>query len=105
MPNGTIENSVKLLSCFKGKAFLVWGSWDLAGRFPSPSRSQMLSPKIIYFDSMKNLTHATKDVNITDSLKASVFYLGEKFTSCSFQWLRRGSEHLISHQKGSFSAD
>ena len=57
----------------------------------------LLSPKIIYFDSVKNLTHATKDLNITDSLKASVFDLGEKFTSCSFRSLRRGSEHLISH--------
>ena len=37
----------------------------------------MLSPKIIYFESMKNLTHAMKDMNITNSLKASVFY--EKF--------------------------
>ena len=50
----------------------------------------MLSPKIIYFDSMKNLTHAMNDMNIADSLKASVFYLGENFTSCSFQWIRRG---------------
>ena len=61
--------------------------WDLTGRFPSPTRRQMLSPKIIYFDGMKNLTHAMKDVNITDSLKASVFDLDENFTSCSFQWL------------------
>ena len=53
-------------------------------------RSQMLSSKVIYFDSMKNLTHAMKDMNITDSSKASVFYLDENFTSSSFQWLRRG---------------
>ena len=33
----------------------------------------LLSPKIIYFDSMNNLTHAMKDMNITNSLKASVF--------------------------------
>ena len=54
---------------------------------------------------MKNLNHAKKDVNITDNLKASIFYLGKKFTSCSFQWLRRGSEHLISHRKGLSSVD
>ena len=48
---------------------------------------------------MKNVTHATKDVNIIDSLKASVFYLGKNFTSCSFWWLTQGSEHLISHRK------
>ena len=47
---------------------------------------------------MKNLTHAMKDMNITDSLKASVFYLGKNFTSCSFRWLGRGLEHLISHR-------
>ena len=62
-------------------------------------------PKKFIFDSMKNLTHATKDVNITDSLKAAVFYLGEKFTSCIFRWLRRGSKHLISHRKGLSSVD
>ena len=44
----------------------------------------MLSPKIIYFDSMKNLIHAMKDMNITDSLKASVFELDENFTSNTF---------------------
>ena len=33
----------------------------------------LLSPKIIYFDSMKNLIHAMRDMNITDSLKASFF--------------------------------
>ena len=88
MPNGIVNDSVKLFSFFIGKVILVWDSWDLTGRFPSPSRIQMLSPKIIYFDSMKNLTHAKKDMNITDSLKASVFYLDENFTSYSFRWLR-----------------
>ena len=37
----------------------------------------MLSPKIIHFNSMKNLIHTMRDMNITDSLKASVF--DEKF--------------------------
>ena len=50
----------------------------------------VLSPKTIYFYSMKNLTHAMKDMNITNSLKAYVFYLDENFISCSFWWLRRG---------------
>ena len=83
MPNGTVEDSFNY--SFSGNAFLVRDSWDLTGRFPSPSRSQMLSPKIIYFDSMKNLTHAMKDINITDSLKSYVFDLDENFTSCSFR--------------------
>ena len=48
---------------------------------------------------MNNLTHAMKAMNITDSLKASVFYLGKSFKSSSFWWLVRGLEHLISHQK------
>ena len=55
------------------------------------------SHKIIHFDSMKGLTHAMRDMNVTNSLKASIFY--ENFTSCSFQWLGQGSEHLISHRK------
>ena len=38
----------------------------------------LLSPKIIYFYSMKNLIHAMRDINITNSLKAFVFY--ENFT-------------------------
>ena len=54
------------------------------------ARWRVLSPKIIYFDSMKNLTHAMKDMNIIDNLKASIFYLDKNFTSCSFRWLRRG---------------
>ena len=33
---------------------------------------------------MKNLIHAMRDINITDNLKASVFYLDENFTSYSF---------------------
>ena len=40
--------------------------------------SGVLSPKIIYFDSMKNLIHAMRDMNITNSLKASIF--DENFT-------------------------
>ena len=67
MPNGTLEDSLNY--SFFRKGILIWGSWDLTGRFPFPSRSQMLSPKIIYFDSMK-------DMNITDSLKASIFLFG-----------------------------
>ena len=35
-------------------------------------RSVVLSPKIIYFNSMKNLIHAMRDMNITNSLKASI---------------------------------
>ena len=38
----------------------------------------LLSPKIIYFDSIKNLIHAMRVMNITNSLKAYVFY--ENFT-------------------------
>ena len=49
---------------------------------------KLLSPKIIYFDSMKNLTHAMKDMIITNSLKAFVFCLAENFTSCRFWWLK-----------------
>ena len=45
---------------------------------------------------MKNLIHAMRDTNITDILKASIFYLDENFTRYS-RWLGRGSEHLISH--------
>ena len=36
---------------------------------------------------MKNLTHVMKDMNITDSLKASVFELDENFTSNTFSGL------------------
>ena len=47
---------------------------------------------------MKNLIHAMRDMNITDSLKSFVFYLDENFTRY-IRWLGRGSEHLISHRK------
>ena len=56
----------------------------------------VLSPKIIYF-CMKDLIHAMRDMNVTNSLKAFIF--DENFTSCSFRWLGRGSKHLISHRK------
>ena len=48
---------------------------DVKGHSQQIAPSVVLSPKIIYFDSMKNLTHATKDMNIIDSLKASIFIL------------------------------
>ena len=48
---------------------------------------------------MKNLTHVMKNMNVTDNMKAYIFYLGKNFTSSSVRWLRRGSEHIISHQK------
>ena len=54
----------------------------------------MLSPKIIYFDSMKNLTCALKNMNITDSLKASVFYLDEILQVVAFGGL--GEDQNIS---------
>ena len=40
----------------------------------------LLSPKIIYFDIVKNLIHAMRDMNITDSLKASVFFIWVKIS-------------------------
>ena len=47
MPNGTQGDSFNY--SFSRKAFWSGVLWDLTGRFPSPSRSQMLSPKINLF--------------------------------------------------------
>ena len=89
MPNGTLEHSFNYY--FLVKEFLVWDSWDLTRRFPSPSRIQMLSPKIIFLCSMKNSSHVMKDLKMNNKFKVCVFDMVEEIVNFSLRWLRRGS--------------
>ena len=42
---------------------------------------KLLSPKIIFFNSMKNLIYVMKDLRMPNKLKVSVFNVVEKFGS------------------------
>ena len=66
----------------------------------------MLSPKIIYFDSMKNLTHAIKDMNITDKFESLCFFIWVKISQVvAFGGLGEAQNISLTTKKGFSSAD
>ena len=91
---------------------MVWCSWDLTGRFPSLSRSQMLSPKINLFSIsllIQFIFWYDEDFKsyyeihwVTNKVGISSVLFFKKFEGFNFRWLRQTFQQFISHRKASF---
>ena len=111
MPNGSARLAVSFF-LIPGKAFGL-GSWCLAGRSSSPSRSQMLSPKLALrvFPNFRWREWVEKIISkffgigwktcfyYPKSKKWLPMFKIQKIQKTGFRWLRRGFLNALSHRK------